>query len=88
MEFSHAKFLLDPGASASVERTLDAAENCSIPCPRPRIRPTRFCLGRIPGLRPGVEQVWARMGGWLDPRRNARIKIPPNPEILAQGDGS
>ena len=42
--------------------------------------PRRFCLDRIPGLRPGFEQVWARNWGWLDPRRKARVEILPNPE--------
>ena len=84
-ELSHGRFLLDPGISAWVEQALDTAENCSTPCPRPGIRPRRFCLGRIPGLRPGVEQVLARMVDWLDPRRNAWVEIPPDPEILAGG---
>ena len=61
-ELSHGRFLLDPGIFAWVEQALDTAENCSTPYSRPRIRPGRFCLGRIPGLRPGVEQVLARMG--------------------------
>ena len=84
-ELRHGRFLLDLGIFASVEQALNMAENCSTPCPRPGIRPRHFCLGRIPGLRPGVEQVLARMGGWLDPRRNAWVEIPPDPEILAGG---
>ena len=65
--------------SVWVEHALDVAENCSTPCPRPRIRPRRFCLGRISSLMAGSEQVWARMGGWLDPRRfcNAGVENPP-----------
>ena len=84
-ELSQGRFLLDPGIFAWVEQALDTAEKCSIPCPRPRIRPGRFCLGRILGLRPGVEQVSGRIGGWLDPGRNAQVEIPPDPGILAGG---
>ena len=84
-EFSLGRFLLDLGIFAWVEQALDTAENCSTPYSRHRIRPGRFCLGRIPGLRPGVEQVLARMGCWLDPRRNAWVEIPPDPGILPGG---
>ena len=86
-ELSHGRFLLDPGIFAWVEQALDTAENCLTPYSRPRIRPGRFCLGRIPGLRPGVEQVSGRMGGWLDRGRNAPVEIPPDPRILAGGGG-
>ena len=61
-ELSHGRFLLDLGIFAWVEQALDTAENCSTPCPRPGIRPRRFCLSRIPGLRPGVEQGWGGLG--------------------------
>ena len=81
-ELSHGRFLLDPGIFAWVEQALDMAENCSTPSSRPRIRPGRFCLGRIPGLRPGVEQVSGRIGGWLDRGRNAPVEIWPDPRIL------
>ena len=73
-ELSHGRCLLDPGIFAWVEQALDTAENCSTPYSRPRIRPGRFCLGRIPGLRPGVEQVSGRMGGWLDRGRDAPVE--------------
>ena len=84
-ELSHGTFLLDPGIFAWVEQASDTGENCSTPRSRPRIRPGRFCLGRIPGLRPGVEQVSGRMGGWLDRGINAPVEIPPDPRILAGG---
>ena len=84
-ELSNSRFLLDPGIFAWVEQALDMAEHCSTPCSRPRIRPGRFCLGRIPGLRPGVEQVSGRMGGWLDRGSDAPVEIWPDPRILAGG---
>ena len=87
-ELSHSRFLLDPGISAWVEQALDMAEKCSTLCSRPRIRPGRFCLGRIPGLRLGVVQILPGRGtvsDWLDPRKNAWVEILSDPEILAGG---
>ena len=82
---SLGRFLLDRGIFASVEQALDTPENCSTPCPRPGIRPRQFCPGRIPGLRPGVEQDLGWEGDRLDRRKIASVEIPPDPQILAWG---